>query len=453
MSRLAIILTTFNRPDYLAKTLESIRRLDPLPEETIFLISDDCSDDPVTKTLIKQFPRSDTKNFLYVSPVRGGIKNSLMLACERAFNHGAQVVMNFDPDCELRNDAVTRLMELREAYKGNLITGFHSDTKNDDGSPRHEIIEEYPDCYVKKTVGGINFVFDQSLYKRYIRPALVSPGNWDQNACLKSYADGLPVICPKESLVEHIGDWSAMGHHNYGPPDKASGFKNLHLPDVTLIGVSTNEYEELQAAASISTEHIKFGEVKLLRPEGVNSKATYNQFVMNELVNHVNTDYFIIFQPDGYILDWRAFDKRFYEFDYIGAPWLFSHKEYPGCHVGNGGASWRSKKLHKIIQEDPAVVPANDPYIRNYEEDHNICKIYRTYLERKHGIKYAPISVAEKFSIEAYGGSVEDKMYKGSFMFHGWNVIFNGPARPWHIPRRPAEKPKPNASRRNRVRK
>ena len=51
---LALIITTYNRPEYLRKCFDSILRSD-IPRGTVVLISDDCSDDKETIDMINGF--------------------------------------------------------------------------------------------------------------------------------------------------------------------------------------------------------------------------------------------------------------------------------------------------------------------------------------------------------------------------------------------------------------
>ena len=108
----------------------------------------------------------------------------------------------------------------------------------------------------------------------------------------------------------------------------------------------------------------------------------------------------------------------------------------------------------EIVRDDPKFVLKNQNSY-DHVEDHNICRIYRDYLEKTHGIKYAPEDLAEKFSVEYYKVPFPKNMYKGSFGFHGWLVNYNGSIRPEDIPVRPAvkqsQKTNPNANRINRL--
>lgn len=81
--------------------------------------------------------------------------------------------------------------------------------------------------------------------------------------------------------------------------------------------------------------------------------------------------------------------------------------------MGNGGFSVRSKKLQQILATDPIINPAHD-----VNEDHYICRIMGRYLRDKHGIRFAPESIAKLFSCE----SIE---YDGSALgLHGQEAFF-----------------------------
>ena len=396
--KIGLLITTYNRTEYLKECLESIKRSD-LSYLRQVMIVDDCSSDHTIKMINDFNPKANTiKHF---KKENKGIKDSLLIGCESLFKYGMDIVINLDGDAIVRNDFINQLYY---SYLGGILTGFHCTTKNADGSERHKILESKPTFFIKESVGGINMCFDKVTYENFIKPALLKPGNWDHEACKLARK----VFCLKESVVQHIGLYSSMGHE-HDRPDVAEDFKSLFLPHTTLIGV------DCENALNESSKNIKFGNVKLL-PK-MPSKAEYNKFILKEFYKFVDTPYLLIVQNDGYILNWRAWSDDFMRYDYIGAPW-FWYKD--GLNVGNGGFSFRSKRLHDMLGTDNKIQPLNDPLIHNFEEDHNICRIYRKYLELTYHIRFAPIEVASKFSIEGYPGKVK---YSGQFGFHGYNVI------------------------------
>lgn len=133
----------------------------------------------------------------------------------------------------------------------------------------------------------------------------------------------------------------------------------------------------------------------------------YSHFLLKNLHMYIETDFVLIVQWDGYVINGNKWDEQFYKFDYIGAPWHW-HKD--GMNVGNGGFSLRSKKLLNATSK-------NDyPFIENMNEDEQTCRYYRTKLISDSSIVFAPEELAHKFSYERSLPNLP------TFGFHG---IFN----------------------------
>jgi tetratricopeptide (TPR) repeat protein len=149
----------------------------------------------------------------------------------------------------------------------------------------------------------------------------------------------------------------------------------------------------------------------------IRSLQDYSRFVVKQLLHHVNTEYVLIIQWDGYIVNPEMWSEQFLLFDYIGARWpgqIGAHSRHgahniriPAAHaVGNGGFSLRSRTLLEALQ-DPRIT------LGAYPEDMAICLTYHEYLERQYGIAFAPAEVADQFSFERVGPSGP------TFGFHG----------------------------------
>lgn len=406
--KIGLAITTYNRPEYLSQCLDSLERAD-LSRVSVIIIQDDCSDDLKTKELIwKSITR--LRCSVGVNATRSGIKKSLQNAFDYLCDAGCDTLINLDADAEVKPNFISGLLEI---YKpGRVATAFHSTTFNDDGSFRHRVLAEEHNCYIKESVGGINMCMSFGLYKNYLHMFLNIPaGNWDHGFCLHMLGIGVQVVCVKKSLIDHIGTKSAMGHT--GRPDLACGYNPIKLNDVTLFGV------DAAAAMELCQANIEFANVIGLGKMG--SKKEYNRYILKNLNNHFETSHVLLVQNDGYIVNWEAWDDSWLQYDYIGAPWHWYKDEHK---VGNGGFSLRSKKLCYHLQNDPYITPVNDINILNYEEDHNICRLNRGYLEKQYGIKFAPIEVADKFSIEAFSVARKEKSYRGQFGFHGKGIIW-----------------------------
>lgn len=187
------------------------------------------------------------------------------------------------------------------------------------------------------------------------------------------------------------------------------------LNSVTLICVDCSRHAEALAAIRKSMAECDFAAVKFLSDrqfyfEGIesviipkiSSKEEYSEFIIKKLNNYFDTEFVLLIQHDGYILNGKSWLPEFLDYDYIGAPWLYSD----GKNVGNGGFSIRSKKLQDILAADDFIF-ASDP------EDQAIGRLYRDYLIKKYSIKFPSEDLADKFAYE-----LRTPIYD-TFGFHG----------------------------------
>ncbi len=170
------------------------------------------------------------------------------------------------------------------------------------------------------------------------------------------------------------------------------------MGNITLVSVAGVKVLETIDAMRKCVEQMHFEQMLILSPP-LNYQQ-YNEFVAMQLWNYINTDYCLLFQNDGYILDGSKWSDEFLEYDYIGAPWppqTHYTKEGTEVRVGNGGFSFRSKKL----LEAPTKLgfTFTDKETGFWHEDGFLCVHYRKELE-DYGIKFAPVEVAARFSTE-----------------------------------------------------
>ncbi len=213
--------------------------------------------------------------------------------------------------------------------------------------------------------------------------------------------------------------------------------KSLSLDQVTLVSVTSVDLPATELAMMISMHDIRFGEVKLLTSEEFIPKDPqiqvvkipkldllgYSRFILNDLHKFIDTNFCLIVQADGFVLNASSWQDAFLNYDYIGAPWPKNLKivessgdvflEVKNNQVGNGGFSLRSKRL---LNETAKIniERLNLPFV---SEDLIICHfLYGEMVES--GIKFPPPEFAAKFSIEndtaSYGQNPNT-----SFGFHG----------------------------------
>lgn len=205
----------------------------------------------------------------------------------------------------------------------------------------------------------------------------------------------------------------------------------IELKNITLICVDgrMSPKENLDSFKSLlySSKDINFGEIKLIscinhpisNDKNIEfikippmSISEYNNFIIKKLYDYVDTEYVIIVQNDGFILNYHLWVDDFLNYDYIGSPWI-NHEHYNRIRVGNGGFSLRSKKFLEIGK--------NKCPFSGFNEDHLVCITYRNiFLEN--GIKYAPVEVAMKFALEKEIDECEFDLNK-TFGFHGDKIL------------------------------
>ena len=189
----------------------------------------------------------------------------------------------------------------------------------------------------------------------------------------------------------------------------------MDFKNITLVAVAGTKVLETIDAMRKCHEQAHFEHTLLLSPK-LDYKQ-YNEFVVMELWKYINTDYCLLFQNDGCIVDGSKWTDEFLNYDYIGAPWPlpqdnYSYRPPKGelVRVGNS-VSLRSRKILEL----PSQLGLEwKSYFGNTNEDGFLCVHNRDIL-KENGVKFAPFEVALQFSKEAE--LVENKELK-TFAFH-----------------------------------
>lgn len=205
----------------------------------------------------------------------------------------------------------------------------------------------------------------------------------------------------------------------------------VKIPSIALVAVASTKVPETIEAMRKCQAQFSFTKSILcthedIAPEGIEIVKTekldyegYNRFVAMELWKHVDADYVILCQNDGYILNGQKWESRWLEYDYIGAPWPIpeddkTYRTPSGqlVRVGNGGFTLRSRKLLRA----PSILGLTftDNGTGFPHEDGFLCVHNRDELE-KNGIKFAPLEIALKFSREL---PVPERTDNDTFGFH-----------------------------------
>ena len=146
----------------------------------------------------------------------------------------------------------------------------------------------------------------------------------------------------------------------------------------------------------------------------------YSLFVMYELHRFIPTEFALIVQDDGWVLNGANFKNDYYSYDYVGAPChagIVGNTFYTGYAwqafpdaivVQNGGFSLRSKKLLSApTRHELPFYSGVQKALQN--EDVQLSGTLRPRLEAL-GIRFAPLNEAKHFAIEYLGPTFHDDL-------------------------------------------
>lgn len=162
----------------------------------------------------------------------------------------------------------------------------------------------------------------------------------------------------------------------------------------------------------------------------------YSWFMLFALWRVVSTEFALVVQEDGWLLDTANWDDAFLDHDYVGAPihlarietnegvtwgrrfnWTVPEGQTARsiAPVLNGGFSLRSQRLMRALVDRPHIrveVPPPDVFAASplrmqwandaLQEDVQLSAVLRPALEAE-GIRFAPLELARRFSIEHAG--------------------------------------------------
>lgn len=189
----------------------------------------------------------------------------------------------------------------------------------------------------------------------------------------------------------------------------------LHLPNVSLVLLTSRDFEGAKKAIDKSCKGIVFGDVKIIWDEKIKSIDDWNFKVIKELPLYVTTLHVLLIHQDGYVIRPDLWNDEWLTLDFIGAPWPLPRDDYSYLdeegdlqRVGNS-VSLRSKKLMDLIATRPM-----EYHYGNNNEDGQICCHNRKWLEAN-GCKFATLEQAVHFSKEH---EIPENVGLETFAFH-----------------------------------
>lgn len=183
----------------------------------------------------------------------------------------------------------------------------------------------------------------------------------------------------------------------------------LALPQVTLVSVDTRAPLLAAQALLRSMAGIDFARALLFthdwaprRPlPGIEvvdcgarlTDAERSHFMLRLMPNWVRTSHVLVIQWDGFVVEPWAWSNAFLTYDFVGALW----PDHGGdSAVGQGGFSLRSRRL---------LAAGMDPRIEaEHPEDVVLTRSHRDFLQREHGVRFAPAAVSRRFAAGQHPG-------------------------------------------------
>jgi len=247
----------------------------------------------------------------------------------------------------------------------------------------------------------------------------------------------------------------------------------IKLENVTIVSVAGVRGHSALNAIKVSMRGISFKKSILITSEDIKddlvevhkiqpiSYEEYNKFMVYDLHKYIETDYALIVQDDGYVINPDCWTDDFLKYDYIGAAWntptsnktlltqevisiqeknldnslshlhksesnfrhiinLISFRDPFGnlISVGNGGFSLRSKRLLKL----PTELNIQWRWYYGYCNEDGFISVYNRHILEEHGCRFAPVEIAVLFSHET---EFEETKNIRPFGFHGkWSKYY-----------------------------
>jgi hypothetical protein len=213
----------------------------------------------------------------------------------------------------------------------------------------------------------------------------------------------------------------------------------MNLSNITLISITNQDkYLDTVKAIDFTCKSLDFADVKIIsnikindkyehiHNNAVNTLVGYNEICINGLYDIVKTDFCLIVQWDGFVINPQLWKNEFLNYDYIGAPWDHAVSKN---RIGNGGFSLRSKKfleVSKSLKYEPHNCEWLYDWQANYRdvapEDWFICYNNYEYVVEQ-GVKFPNVKLASDFAIEypvpCHRFDKSDISTYKSFGFHG----------------------------------
>ena len=223
--KVVLLVRSYNRPEYLRETLDSILKsdIDLCVKRYIY---DDGSDNADTIDIL-----NDEKYINVLSKEFEVIFNDKNVGCKQSYinaliylkeKHSNDCLINtIDNDVNVKfnfiSEIVNKYMEAYNFYKHNkiLFTGFNSSNTHNKRNIKYKENDEFKDFYRKTSMGAVNYVFHNTFIDEIVK-SWSGRVDWGVNRYMNN--NNYPMLCFNKSILNHIGEdglFSRKGRYDH----------------------------------------------------------------------------------------------------------------------------------------------------------------------------------------------------------------------------------------------
>lgn len=207
-----LVMTIYNRPAYLKRTLDSLTRSDLA--DTVIMLVDDAGDDPDVVQLIQDYRHPQAPVILarrvafdtrYPRPL-SALQNLLFGWSLLAEQYQTSYLANLDADMIVKPDWMQRLVAthrlIAKREERFILTGFNT--------LDHPVLKVYPSYYLKKSFGAACLFFDRQTLAEIInfsQSLTIDPHGWAWDWRLIEWLTqhDFRLMATRPSVSQHIG--------------------------------------------------------------------------------------------------------------------------------------------------------------------------------------------------------------------------------------------------------
>lgn len=217
--KIIILIRSFNRPNYLKKTLKSLFKSNISKVNKIY-IYDDKSKNKETIEILNSL--KDKRIKVIKGKKNYGVNKSFVyfLKIIKYKHKKKTLIITIDNDVVMKKNWINILynafIKAKKYYKSNkiLLTGFNS-TIAHSNTYKNRYYSTKKLFYRKKSIGGVNLVFDISFLNFIIN---IWNKGADWGIVNKMIKLNYPILCLNKSVINHIGKygtWSSPNDYNF----------------------------------------------------------------------------------------------------------------------------------------------------------------------------------------------------------------------------------------------